>query len=383
MTPETENFFKTLRNTTLTDTERGVLRAQLESLTTPRATHLSPLSGLFFRIPVTAFALVAIIATSTAFAAEQALPGDVLYPIKIRVTEEARELLAVTTEQKADWEITRAERRMEEATQLLVEDRLSDPVRSELSARIATHTETAQRLLTKESPDEEAPEQENIYRTARIESVVLAQVTLLDRPTLTIARAGFTMKTEKEDDPDTTDTIAMGVMNTEKDPEPETLFSTTRAHEPVDVALSAAMPVDTGTPEARQMKMESTTGAPATPETHTRMSAQVRAQEKNFEHVERALARMEQTDGATSTQAFRAVFTELQQAYESATALATTDSTAASILYTEIAQSTLMLLLDMRISPEVPAEDVGVIQEIATTSTAEILPEISVDLLGQ
>lgn len=383
MTPETENFFKTLHDTTLTDLERGVLRTQLENLTTPPATHISPLSGLFFRIPVTALALIAIITTSTAFAAEQTLPGDFLYPIKIHLTEEARGLLAITTEQKTDWEITRAERRMEEATQLLVENRLSDPIRSELNTRIATHTEAAQRLLTEESPNEETPEQTNVYHTARIESVVLAQVTLLDRPTRTVARAGFTMKTEKEDDPDTTNTIAMGIMNTEKNPEPETLFSTTRTHEPVSTTLSTTAPVDTGIPEARQMKMESVTEVSTPTETQTRMSAQVRSQEKNFEHVERALARMEQTDGATSTQAFRAVFTELQHAYESATILATTDPAAASILYTEIAQSTLTLLLDMRIPPEVPAEDADIVQEMATTSTAEILPEISVDLLGQ
>ena len=48
------------------------------------------------------------------YAAEGAVPGDALYPIKVSVNEEVRDLVAFSPEAKADWETRRLERRLAE-----------------------------------------------------------------------------------------------------------------------------------------------------------------------------------------------------------------------------------------------------------------------------
>jgi len=52
------------------------------------------------------------------YAAEGAVPGDALYPIKVGINEEVRDIVALTPEAKADWESRLVERRLEEAEKL-------------------------------------------------------------------------------------------------------------------------------------------------------------------------------------------------------------------------------------------------------------------------
>ena len=59
------------------------------------------------------------------YAAEGAVPGDVLYPIKVSVNEEARDLVTFSPEAKADWESRLVERRLEEAEKLVEGDALN------------------------------------------------------------------------------------------------------------------------------------------------------------------------------------------------------------------------------------------------------------------
>ena len=75
------------------------------------------------------------------FAAEQALPGDILYPIKIGVNEEARGWLEFSSEAKANWEVERAQRRLEEAEQLASEGSLNTETRAVIEANFRAHSE--------------------------------------------------------------------------------------------------------------------------------------------------------------------------------------------------------------------------------------------------
>lgn len=91
--------------------------------------------------------LVAILTVSTAgtaYAANNALPGDFLYPIKVHVHEKLRTHLSFSTESKAKWETKRAKRRMQEAQQLQAEGKLTTDISSELSAQTDSHIENAQ-----------------------------------------------------------------------------------------------------------------------------------------------------------------------------------------------------------------------------------------------
>lgn len=54
----------------------------------------------------------------TSFAAEQAIPGDTLYKIKVHVNEPVREILNITPETKAEWQGKKIERRLDEISQL-------------------------------------------------------------------------------------------------------------------------------------------------------------------------------------------------------------------------------------------------------------------------
>lgn len=68
-------------------------------------------------------------------AAENALPGDVLYNIKVNINEEVRSALSVSAEAKAQWEARRAERRLEEAEKLAAKGELDMEKRERLEER--------------------------------------------------------------------------------------------------------------------------------------------------------------------------------------------------------------------------------------------------------
>lgn len=94
--------------------------------------------------PVIAAILIVAVSAGTVAAAETALPGDVLYPIKVHVTEEVRATLAVTPKAKADWAVNRAERRLEEAATLALSGKLDDVTRAELDINLDEHARSAE-----------------------------------------------------------------------------------------------------------------------------------------------------------------------------------------------------------------------------------------------
>lgn len=96
-------------------------------------------------VPITAVVLIFGLTAGTAFAAEGALPGDTLYPIKVHVTEEVRSVLATTPKAQADWGIERTSRRLEEASTLAVLGRLTSANRAEIEANLALHVTTAEK----------------------------------------------------------------------------------------------------------------------------------------------------------------------------------------------------------------------------------------------
>ena len=77
-------------------------------------------------------------------AAEKALPGDVLYPVKVHVNEEVRGLASLSPEAKANWEAVLASRRLEEAEDLAAKSDLSADVRDRLEANFEEHADKAE-----------------------------------------------------------------------------------------------------------------------------------------------------------------------------------------------------------------------------------------------
>jgi hypothetical protein len=88
-------------------------------------------------------AMALLVATGTTLAAQQALPGDPLYPVKIYVNEPVATLLAHSPEAKAETTLRQAQARVWEAAQLSAQDKLSPQIEQELEARFQQRTEQA------------------------------------------------------------------------------------------------------------------------------------------------------------------------------------------------------------------------------------------------
>lgn len=96
-----------------------------------------------------AIILVLALSGGVTYAAEGTLPGDVLYPIKVKVNEEVWAALATSAEAEADWNVRRAERRLEEAAVLVATGRLNDETRARIEERFTAHAERVQARVEK------------------------------------------------------------------------------------------------------------------------------------------------------------------------------------------------------------------------------------------
>lgn len=97
--------------------------------------------------PLSALAAVlgiSVIGAGTAAAAENSLPGDTLYPIKVGITEPLRGALAISPEAKAEWAIDRAERRINEINTLAARGSLDEKTRAETEERLDAQVRVAE-----------------------------------------------------------------------------------------------------------------------------------------------------------------------------------------------------------------------------------------------
>lgn len=98
--------------------------------------HISKKTFVF--VPVS-LAFVLLIGGGVVGAAENALPGDVLYPIKTAVNERAIGLFSNTPEEIAKYQTDLASRRLDEVTKLALAGRLTAESRVELEEEVSNH----------------------------------------------------------------------------------------------------------------------------------------------------------------------------------------------------------------------------------------------------
>lgn len=115
---------------------------------------LSPFSSTL-RMPAMALAFVLVITLggATTYAAANALPGDALYPIKVRVIEPARGMLANSPEAKARFQVSLAESRAQEVVQLAVQDKLTPEEGARSQGRFDRSMEVARATVQELSRD--------------------------------------------------------------------------------------------------------------------------------------------------------------------------------------------------------------------------------------
>jgi hypothetical protein len=118
--------------------------------------RLEGLSRRFALQTVAACCILVVLGNSVAFAAEEALPGDSLYAVKVNIVEPVRAFIAVTPEAKAQWASDCVRRRLVEAERLIADDQLTPETWKTLSESIARQTQAAEtqiiRLSKKYAP---------------------------------------------------------------------------------------------------------------------------------------------------------------------------------------------------------------------------------------
>ena len=81
------------------------------------------------------------------FASESALPGDLLYPVKVEVNENIRSVFAVSKEAKVEWKVEQAERRLQEAEKLAVQGELEGSAAVTVETKFEQHTRAFDQII--------------------------------------------------------------------------------------------------------------------------------------------------------------------------------------------------------------------------------------------
>src|SRR3989344_6698441 len=114
------------------------------------------------------------------YAAEGAVPGDALYPIKVSVNEEVRDIVALTPEAKADWESRLVERRLEEAEKLAEATGAIPPAAQEIiEEKLEKHIEKLEIHLSRVEEKKNVAGAAEI--SAKLETTLRAHITVLEK----------------------------------------------------------------------------------------------------------------------------------------------------------------------------------------------------------
>lgn len=156
-------FTKQLRAITLSDTERAVLRASLLANMRENVAQRPAVSlwlQFFFSKPVQAAFLSVIIVIgyggSVSLAAEGALPGDILYSVKTRVTEPVARLITATSPAaEAKFETRLLEKRLEEAESLETNKKLDPKITQEVRKVIREQSIKAKKKIKNVEDDDD------------------------------------------------------------------------------------------------------------------------------------------------------------------------------------------------------------------------------------
>ena len=155
-----DGLVNALRSVSLTDAEKTYIKNMLlnsadkvaavrksQEVRLTYESQRSILTNLIYKRMPIFLVITMLFGGGVSFAAENSLPGSLLYPIKVGVNERVGEVLALSTEAKANYEAKIAVRRMKEAEKLAEKGEMSPERASELKAKFEARTENVRARL--------------------------------------------------------------------------------------------------------------------------------------------------------------------------------------------------------------------------------------------
>lgn len=136
---------------------------------------------------------------SASFAAENAVPGDVLFPVKVHVNEQVRGAVAVSPKAKAEWEVRLVERRLEEVEKLATTPSALPEAQQVAVQNLSDYTKHVEDRISKFEDDEDSEDALetalNLANVLGAHETILAGLTSASSATSTSAIAGATAST--------------------------------------------------------------------------------------------------------------------------------------------------------------------------------------------
>lgn len=150
------NKLSKIKSITLSDAERGAIRAHaMHLITTTPSPIESPYTRLFkkgvqhgLRIALSSFAFIIFIGGSVSAVADNALPGDPLYAFKLNVNEEVKGLFQKTPAEKVAWRQSQIENRVQEIQTLAASKTLTKAKQATVQKAIDSHLKELSNDLT-------------------------------------------------------------------------------------------------------------------------------------------------------------------------------------------------------------------------------------------
>lgn len=172
-----EQLKRGMRNIVLTAGEKRAMRETVFNFVEmhPREkTKITYAPSFSFALPLSLILLLFFGGIS--YAAEDSLPGDLLYPIKVYVNEEVGAVLARSSEAKASLAVKRALRRLEEAEKLSVEEKLDLSTREVLESRFEIEVKNFEEHALKTKRIERAEISSEFESALRVHSEILSKL---------------------------------------------------------------------------------------------------------------------------------------------------------------------------------------------------------------
>lgn len=133
---------------------------------------------------------------SVSFAAENAVPGDILFPVKIHINESVRGVIAITPQAKAEWEIHLVERRLKEIEKLATEPDASSDVKNIAQSNLERYIEHTKERISKF--EDEDDNEDALIATERLTKLLSNHESILNTLGANSAIAGGVATTTAE-----------------------------------------------------------------------------------------------------------------------------------------------------------------------------------------